>query len=170
VRDADGATAIVAAMATRMHDRGATGALEFLNARTRYRFTGIYRAEPPFLRNVFLYDRENPLLTLTSGAVTAIDDTYCGIVVANELEFATGDAGNDPRLTAHPARASVISYAGVPPRLASGRAWGTLCHFDVRPRLLPPGEIAVLHAAAPLVVCWLREHTRLLDSAARARS
>src|SRR5690349_7006368 len=52
----------VAAMEVRLHDLGPKGALEFLNARTRYRFTGIYHAEPPLLRNLFLFDRENPSL------------------------------------------------------------------------------------------------------------
>jgi len=167
VRDADATAAVVAAMAMCLQDRGAAGALEFLNGRTRYRFTGIYRADPPFLRNVFLHDRENPALELTSGAVTTIDQTYCGIVVANEIEFTTGDAAVDARLTEHPARGSVISYAGVPLRLASGRAWGTLCHFDVRPRLLLGAELAILHAAAPMLMSWLREHKALLDSAVR---
>jgi GAF domain-containing protein len=168
VRDADPAAPVVAAMATRLDDGGPAGALEFLNARTRYRFTAIYRADPPFLRNIFLYDRENPALTLTSGAVSAIDDTYCGIVLANEAEFATSDSALDARLAAHPSRASVISYAGVPLRLGSGRAWGTLCHFDARPRLLLGAELAILHAAAPVLMRWLREHTPSLDSAVGA--
>jgi hypothetical protein len=168
-REGDSAR-VITAMVSRLRDGGPAGALEFLNARTRYRFTGIYRADPPFLRNVFLYDRENPAIGATSGAVTTIDQTYCGIVVANEDQFATGDAGLDPRLTEHPARGSVISYAGVPLRLTSGRAWGTLCHFDVRPRLLLGAEFGVLHAAAPLLVSWLREHGALLERPAHIRA
>ena len=58
----------------------------------------------------------------------------------------------------HPARGSVISYAGVPLRLASGRAWGALCHFDIRPRLLLGAELEILHAAAPLLMSWLHDH------------
>ena len=161
MRDTDATAPVVAAMATRLQDGGARGALEFLNARTRYRFTGIYYADPPFLRNVFLYDRENPALKLTSGAVAPIDETYCGIVLATMREFTTGDGALDARLTEHPARESVISYAGVPLRLPNGCAWGTLCHFDVRPRLLLGAELEVLHAAAPLLMTWLREHQPL---------
>ena len=148
----------VAAMEVRLHDLGPKGALEFLNARTRYRFTGIYHAEPPLLRNLFLFDRENPSLHVTAGTVSPLDDTYCGIVVSHVEEFATNDAGLDPRLTKHAARESVVSYAGVPLRLDSGRAWGTLCHFDDRPRLLLDSELAVMQGAAPVFMCWLRDH------------
>lgn len=165
MRDADATAPVVAAMAMRLHDGGARGALEFLNARTRFRFTGIYHADPPFLRNVFLHDRENPSLALASGAIAPIDETYCGLVVADRREFMTGDAALDARLTGHPARESVISYAGVPLRLPSGCAWGTLCHFDVRPRLLLGAELEVLHAAAPVLMTWLREHKPLAGAA-----
>jgi GAF domain-containing protein len=168
MRDADATAPVVAAMAMRLHDGGARGALEFLNARTRYRFTGIYHADPPFLRNVFLYDRENPALALTSGAVAPIDETYCGIVLDTMREFATGDGALDARLAEHPARESVISYAGVPLRLPSGCAWGTLCHFDVRPRLLLGTELEVLNAVAPVLMTWLREHKPLAGLAITA--
>lgn len=127
---------------------GPRAALECLNRRTRFRFTGIYRAESPFLRNLFLVDRENPSLDV-SGAICPLDETYCAITCAREARFTTPDAPNDPRLAAHPARHSVISYAGVPLRLADGRAWGTLCHFDLRPRLLSASELALLDALAP---------------------
>jgi len=156
VPGADATAAAVAAMEARLNERGPQAALAFLNARTRYRFTGIYHADPPLLRNMFLFDRENPALRAATGPVCPIDETYCGIVVADEAEFATGDATLDARLTAHPAREAVISYAGVPLRLASGRPWGTLCHFDVRPRLLLGRELAVLQAAAPVLMRWLR--------------
>lgn len=147
---------VAAAVAARLHAHGASSALELLNARTRFRFTGVYRAEPPLLRNIFLVDRENPAINV-SGAVCPLDETYCAITCAREAAFATRDATHDARLVEHPARDSVISYAGVPLRLPGGRAWGTLCHFDLRPRLLPPTELAVLDAAAPVFVRWLRE-------------
>ena len=139
---------------------GALAALQFLNARTRFRFTGIYRAEPPNLRNIFLTDRENPTLNV-SGRVCPLDDTYCGITCAGELAFMTPDAQQDRRLIGHPARDSVLSYAGMPLRLPGVKTWGTLCHFDLRPRLLPASELAVLKEAAPLFVDWLRVHGTL---------
>lgn len=144
----------VAELRLALLEGGLRVALGRLNARTRFRFTGVYRADPPLLRNVYLVDRENPALDV-SGAVCPLDETYCAITCAREARFATRDARTDERLVAHPARQSVISYAGVPLRLAGGRAWGTLCHFDLRPRLLPAAETAVLEAFAPVLVDWL---------------
>lgn len=139
---------ILARVERLLRGSGPRAALEYLNQRTRFRFTGIYQADPPVLRNLILVDRENPSLD-ASGAVCPLDETYCAITCAREALFRTIDAPNDPRLVSHPARDSVISYAGVPLRLADGRAWGTLCHFDLRPRLLPAAELRLLEAVAP---------------------
>lgn len=144
-------------VSARLDRHGALDALGWLNARTRFRFTGLYRAEPPKLRNLFLVDRENPELNV-SGEECSLDETYCAITFARDASFSTSDAGRDPRLVAHPARRSVISYAGVPLRLADGRVWGTLCHYDLRPRLLPPTELAQLDAVAPVFALWLAKH------------
>jgi GAF domain-containing protein len=136
---------------------GIHGALRFLNARTRFRFTGVYRADPPLLRNLHLFDRENPTLNV-SGNVSPLADTYCAITCATDWPFSTPDAPRDARLTGHAALNSVLCYAGVPIRLDGGCVFGTLCHFDVRPRLIPPGELTVLERVAPLVARWLSEH------------
>lgn len=137
-----------------LHGVGIHGALQFLNARTRYRFTGLYRVEAPFLRNMHLFDRENPTVDC-SGAVSRLDETYCSITSRTSAPFATADAVRDERLREHAARESVLCYAGVPVRLPSGTTWGTLCHFDLRPRLMAPGEIAVLESVMPVVAEWL---------------
>jgi GAF domain-containing protein len=145
---------VVREVSARLDRDGALAALAWLNARTRFRFTGLYRADPPILRNLFLVDRENPTLNL-SGAVCPLEQTYCAITYARDASFTTGDARRDPGLAAHPARRSIISYAGVPLRLAEGGTWGTLCHYDLRPRLLPPTELAHLDAVAPIFAAWL---------------
>lgn len=133
-------------------------ALAYLNARTRFRFTGIYRVEPPFLRNLHLFDRENPALNV-SGNVGPLEDTYCSITARSERGFATPDALADRRLEAHAARDSVISYCGIPIRMEDGRVWGTLCHFDVRPRLIPPAEVPVLESVVTLFAKWIQRST-----------
>lgn len=129
---------------------GPAAALRYLNARTRFRFTGIYRTDPPLLRNVHLYDRENPALNL-SGDVRRLDETYCALVWGEDRPFETPDSLRERRLDAHAARERVQSYCGVPIRLASGHVWGTLCHHDVRPRLLPRAELEVLETVAWLL-------------------
>jgi GAF domain-containing protein len=142
--------------------KGVRPALEFLNGRTRFRFSGIYRVNPPHLCNVVLFDRENPQMNL-SGEVTRLDDTYCALVNASG-PFETADSLSDHRLLDHASRSSVISYAGVPLRLSNGHVWGTLCHFDVRPRLLPEGERSVLESVAPLLVeSMQRDHTHAAE-------
>ena len=137
-----------------LHERGLHDALGYLNERTRYRFTGLYRADPPLLRNIGLFDRENPDID-PSGAVTKLDETYCSIPCSTLRPFSTVDAANDARLVAHAARDSVLCYAGVPIRLASGQPWGTLCHFDLRPRLLVGDEIGALTTVAPVLAEWI---------------
>ena len=135
---------------------GMVAALRYLNARTRFRFTGVYRADPPVLRNLYLFDRENPALNVC-GDVVPLTGTYCAIAYGDNEPFTTDDAQRDERLRAHPARESVLSYCGVPLRDDRGRAWGTLCHYDVRPRLLSLPERHVLEDVAPLLVRWLAE-------------
>ena len=129
---------------------GMHAALGLLNARTRYRFTGLYRVEPPLLRNLHLFDRENPALEVC-GDISLLEDTYCAFPAATGEPFATPDAPADARLVAHAARGTVISYVGVPIRGVDGRVRGTLCHFDCRPRLMPDGEAELLARVAPLL-------------------
>ena len=138
----------------RLQKDGVIGALAFLNHRTRFRFTGLYRVVPPALHNVSLFDRENPALNV-SGAVCALDETYCSIVCSSGDALAITDSRDDSRAAQHPARDAIQSYAGVPVRQPGGRVLGSLCHFDGRPRLLPTGELAVLTAVAPLLATWL---------------
>jgi GAF domain-containing protein len=127
--------------------RGPVAALRFVNARTRFRFTGIYRAEPPFLRNVHLYDREKHGVNV-SGEVSGLDETYCGLVWEADRPFSTRDSLTDARVASHAARVRVQSYCGVPIRRQGGQVWGTLCHFDVRPRLVPRAEVGLLELIA----------------------
>ena len=138
-----------------------TEVLRFLNQRARFRFTGVYRTDPPLLRNVCLFDRENPELLL-GGDSTPLERTYCGIVSSTRSPFYVEDAISDARLTTHAARESVVSYAGVPVRNAAGQVVGTLCHFDVRPRMLPEHEINVLEGVARAISMWLVERSATL--------
>ena len=141
-------------MAQVLSSDGVLAALQLLNRRTRFRFTGLYRVEPLLLRNIHLFDRENPNLNV-SGTVSPLTVGYCGIACATAAPFVTSDAREDHRLESHPARESMISYCGVPIRSRSGIPWGTLCHFDLRPRLAPPGEATHLETVAPIFAAWL---------------
>lgn len=128
---------------------GLAPALAYLNSRTRHRFTGVYLFDPPLLRNLALFDRENPLLR--TGCDVPMNETYCSIVGDRGAPFATENAPDEEELVQHPARLSVLSYCGVPLVGEDGRCIGTLCHFDDRPRLIPYGELPLLRQAARAV-------------------
>ena len=123
---------------------GVHALLARLNARTRFRFTGVYRFDPPRLQHLALYDRENPTLRLRGGTST-LAETCCAIVAETGTGFETSAVPFDARLEAHLARQRPVkAYQGVPLRAPDGSVWGTLCHYDLRPRLLPVEELEVL--------------------------
>ena len=132
-----------------LRQHGMYAALEVLNLRTRYRYTGVYQVAPPLLRNVCLFDRENPRVRTMDDLV--LHDSYCGIVARSGESFAVKNSQTDARLTSHPARATMIAYHGFPLRDTTDRCFGSLCHWDVRPRLLPKGEAQLLHDVAPMI-------------------
>ena len=156
--DSEAVAAIMSGCENSLREAGILGALRFLNGRTRYRYTGLYHAEPPFLRNVQLFDRENPTLNV-SGELKPLYETYCSIVRDTNDTLLIADALADARLVAHPARESVLSYCGVAIRTEDGQPSGSLCHFDPRPRLLSVQEAQVLEGAAPMFARWLSDRS-----------
>ena len=133
---------------------GLHAVLRFLNARTAHRYTGLYRFDGSTLRNVALFDREEP--SVRRGSDAPMRETYCSIVGATEGTFALADARQDARVAAHPARDAVVSYCGALVRDGDGTPLGTLCSFDVEPRQVPAREIPLLEGVAPLLAQTLR--------------
>jgi hypothetical protein len=133
----------------RLEAGGVRAVLEYLNGRTEHRFTGLYRFDGDILRSLALYDRDDPAVQV--GADAPLHETYCSIVGEGTPTFATADAGADPQLARHPARARAVSYCGALVRDAKGKAVGTLCHFDVVPRPVPAAEIPVLEGVAGIL-------------------
>lgn len=109
---------------------GVHPALAHLNARTRFRFTALYRSEGSLLRGVCLYDRENPTLR-------------CGL----------------PAL-ATPACYLAAPIPGVALRLSTSELAGVLLHTHPRPRILVDGEREWLGAIASLLARWLAASPR----------
>ncbi|HWE41331.1 MAG TPA: GAF domain-containing protein [Gemmatimonadaceae bacterium] len=124
-------------------------ALGYLNSRTRFRYTGAYRFAPPLLCSIDIYDRENPTLSLC--AEVEMRTTYCSIVGLRHEALAVDNAEHDTRVDAHPAREQFAAYCGVPLRGAGGQPFGTLCHYDPRPRIGSSDQITLLERVAPLV-------------------
>ena len=129
-------------------------ALKLLNATTEHRFTGVYRVDDEVLRNVALFDRNNPDLPV--GKDAPLLETYCSITAAKGAAFCTMDAASDQRVEGHPARETTRSYCGVPLRLEDGEPFGTLCHFDVVPRPADEDDVRLLARVAPFFARHLR--------------
>jgi hypothetical protein len=65
------------------------------------------------------------------------------------------DSLADPRLEIHAARDTVRAYCAVLLRYADGGRLGTLCHFDVKAHVVPPGAFEDLERARPAVERFL---------------
>lgn len=141
--------ATVARFSERLQRDGLHTALGYLNSRTRFRYTGAYRFAAPLLCSVEIFDRENPSLALC--AEVAMDTTYCSIVGGLDEALAVENAANDIRVQAHPAREQFAAYCGVPLRDPQGKIFGTLCHYDTRPRIGSGEHLELLERVAPIV-------------------
>jgi hypothetical protein len=127
---------------------GSRGGIEWLNARSRFRFTelcrigGLREIDKASHFTLELYDRENPTLRF-SGDVP-LHGTWC--------EAMLSDRGLLPEsLTRLHALAgnSAGTYYGVPLLNPRGGVCGTLCHYDHRPRVVSDACRSLLDAAAP---------------------
>lgn len=132
---------------------GVAKALEFLNARTDYRYTAIFRFEGDVMRNIWLYDRLGE--SGASFASVPLGDSFCQYVMA-ENGFCTSDSGNDERLASHAYRGVLNSYVGLPLSLEGGSIYGTFCHFDFTPQSVPDNEIPFLESVTPELMKYLK--------------
>ena len=148
----DGSSALTGVRQT-LDSEGLHACLRLLNSRTPHRFTGIYRYDGDVLRNVALYDRFDPVAT--RGEDVAMTDAYCAIVGATQCPLEFVEARTDGRF-AHKAGSPVVSYCGALIRDEAGRAFGTLCHFDVRACQASGTELTLLEAAAPFLLAHIR--------------
>lgn len=128
---------------------GIHGALAYLNARTRFRFTGIHPVTAAGtstpLRRGYLYDREHP-------AMEAIDHRELWRVsasVARALAVPEATDGQPADCFAAP------SCLGARLIASDGTTWGVLCHFDHRLRTAPPSESVLLQFLGARAGRWL---------------
>ncbi|HYH43220.1 MAG TPA: GAF domain-containing protein [Burkholderiales bacterium] len=124
-------------------------ALIFLNGLTEHRFTALYRFDKETLQNLYFFDRENPQQESTEDI--PVMASYCAFVRDRNSLFSTPDSLQDERVRDHPKRQVVQSYCGVPLRDESGDMFGTICHFDFRPRPISDENVELMEAVAPLL-------------------
>ena len=135
-----------------LEESGLFGGLQYLNGRTAFRFTGIYRFDGDMLRNVALFDRWTP--EARQGADAPMSETFCAIVKQTGDAIQVSNGRTDPRFPWMSANA-VVSYCGALIRDEGGHPMGTLCHFDLQPVEPPSSELNLLKAAAPKVLHFL---------------
>jgi hypothetical protein len=145
---------------------GLYGALAFLNARTQFRFTGLYAFHDQTVRCVSVCDREDP--QVRTARDERLVDTYCWFLATSASPFVTQYALADARLIDHPAQKSVVAFHGVPLVDSAGTCIGAVCHWDVRPRVAPPEEVSLLYEAAHVLAGEDQEERR--GNAKRASS
>jgi GAF domain-containing protein len=132
---------------------GLEAGLKFLNARTDYRYTAIYRFEGAMMRNIYLYDRQGE--AVSNFAKVPLGDSFCQFVMA-EGGFSTCDSGQDERLLGHPYQGVLNAYFGLPLSRRPGTIYGTLCHFDFRPIVIQDSEIEFLQSVTPWLMDYLQ--------------
>lgn len=128
---------------------GLGAALDFLNTRTDYRFTFIYRSELPFARRVLVHDRES--LYISSRDLVPVTQTFFEFMLT-EPAFATADGLLDERSHRHPGRMHFRGFCGIQLHGADGRHYGWLAHASPSAVAVPEHEIGfLLLAAVPLM-------------------
>lgn len=128
---------------------GLEAALDFLNTRTGYRFTFVYKYEPPHARRVMVHDRD--LLFIPSRDLVPVTQTFFEFMLIAPV-FATADGLVDERCCLHPGRKHFRGFCGIQLFYADGRHFGWLAHANPGPVPVPAGEVEFLHLVAPILM------------------
>jgi len=130
-----------------LYQQGVHEALGYLNHRTPHRYTGLFRFDGDILRNEVIFDRYQT--SVRQGLDVPMAVTYCSLVGQQEAPLNILDAATDPQ--AQGVDTSVISYCGVLIRDDRGKAYGTLCHYDMQRCQERTTDLPLLEAAAHLL-------------------
>jgi len=146
-----------------LRQKGIRPALIFLNHLTEHRFSALYQFENEQLRNLYFYDRECPDVETTDEIpVTA---SYCVFLRDSGALFHTSDAMRDDRVRSHPKREKVQAYCGVPVVDDKGKLFGSICHFDLQPRVISDDDVDLMEAAALLLRSEEEQRSRYSNAA-----
>lgn len=134
---------------------GIRGALACLNKRVTYRFTALHIKDLDALKNVYVYDRNDPAAKPFMNL--PVYETFCALVIATEKPLVINNATRDWRALELAQTATVIAYCGLPLRRPDGSIFGTLCHYDYVPRDIDATELATLGAASLILNATLNK-------------
>jgi GAF domain-containing protein len=139
----------LARLRTILRSDGIRPALVYMNALTGHRFSALYQFDGETLRNLYFYDRECPdVETMEEIPVTA---SYCVFLRENGGLFHTSDAMRDERVRSHPKREQIQAYCGVPVHDARGKLFGSICHFNLQPRVIADEDVDLMESVARLL-------------------
>lgn len=128
-------------------ESGLHGALEFLNDRTPHRFTGLYVMVGGRLRNVALYDSFDVRVMQGEKAAEELTRFFR---LENPVRLGRLSPGGQQRWSQSATR-NIRSYCGVPLSDRSGKAFGTLCHFDMHRCQERKSDLPLLRQAAEIL-------------------
>ena len=132
-----------------IESQGLHDALRYLNVRTDFRYTAVYRLDGQMLRNIDLYDRLGE--DSENLSEVPLGESFCQFVLRDK-GFRTADSAQDERLQGHPFQGIMNSYFGLPLSRKAGTIFGTFCHFDFKPIVIADSEISLLEAIAPVLL------------------
>lgn len=130
-----------------LRSEGLWEALRFLNVQTPYRFTGVYRYDGAMLRNVRLFDQNDP--DVKHGDDFPMLDAPCARVGDHGGQLVVVDFATDQRFLR--SFAPIVSYCGALIRNPDGSGLGTVCHFDIKPCQASATHVALLERIASAV-------------------
>lgn len=128
---------------------GVVAALDFLNTRTDYRFTFLYKYEPPSARRILVYDRD--ALYISGRERVPISHTHFEFLIT-EATFATRDSMLDARCNLHPSVRHFRGFCGIQLRHADGQLYGWLAHASPQAMAVPAHEAEFLQLIAPALM------------------
>jgi hypothetical protein len=138
----------VTQLKTILRNDGVRPALIFLNHLTEHRFSALYQFKDDQLRNLYFYDRECPEVESTDEIpVTA---SYCVFLRETGALFHT----RTPCVTAGAQPSEARTSAGVLRRSGArceGKLFGSICHFDLQPRVISDHDVDLMEAVALLL-------------------
>lgn len=124
-------------------------ALDFLNTRTAYRFTFLYKYESPLARRILVHDRD--ALYISGRELVPISHTHFKFLLT-EATFATGDSMLDERCNLHPSVRHFRGFCGIQLRHADGQLYGWLAHASPDAVAVPANEAGFLQLVAPALM------------------
>ncbi len=128
---------------------GVRAAIIFMNNLTDFRFTALYRFSGEMLKNWHFFDRKNT--QVESCSEIPILASYCVFVRDTQRLFSLKNSMEHERTIGHPKRLAIKSYCGVPLFDRDGMMFGTVCHFDVSPHVIPQVDVDLMEKLAGML-------------------